>query len=324
MKKLRWGVLSTGRIADWFCADFHQVKDAELTAVCSRTQSAADAFAEKHKIANAYCVYDDMLADPAIDAIYIGTPHTLHFDNASAALRAGKAVLCEKPLTVGALECRRLIDIAAETNAYLMEAMWTYFLPAMRRAKEWCDQGRIGDLLHIKTDFGYPIPFDPKQREYDSELGGGCLLEMGVYPIAIASYFAPGEPSLVEAVGAKAPNGVEDDVTAIFKFGEITATIGASYRARLRNAAHIIGTDGYIVIPDAFRCHSCFLYRLDECIDRFEAPRQTRGYEYQAISMCTDLLRGDPQSSIVPLDKSLLFQTAIDDVKARLGVRQAA
>jgi predicted dehydrogenase len=320
MAKLRWGILSTGRIADWFCGDFHRVKDAELAAVCSRTQSAADAFAKKHKIANAYSAYEEMLVGPAIDAIYIGTPHTLHFENTKAALQAGKAVLCEKPITVDAQECWDLIDIATGANAYLMEAMWTYFLPAMRKAKEWCETGRIGDLLHIKTDFGYPIPFDPKQREYDADLGGGCLLEMGVYPIAIASYFADGEPTLIEAVGSKAPNGVEDDVTAIFKFGDVTATIGASYRARLRNAAHIIGTDGYIVIPDAFRCQSCFLYRIDECIDRFEATRQTRGYEYQAISMCSDLLRGETQSSLVPLSKSLLFQNAIDAVKARIGV----
>ena len=320
MEKLRWGILSTGRIAEWFCGDFHQVKDAELAAVCSRTQEAANAFAHRFGISKAFTSYGAMLADPGIDCIYIGTPHTLHFENAKAALLAGKAVLCEKPLTVGAAESRALAEIARNENGFLMEAMWTYFLPAMRRARQWCDDGRIGELVHVKTDFGYPIAYDPDQREYDAQLGGGSLLEMGVYPVAIANYFADGDPTLIEAVGSKAPNGVENDVTAILKFGDVTATIGTSFRARLRNAAHIIGTDGYIVIPDAFRCHECFLYKIDDCIDRFEAARKTRGYEYQAISMCGDIRQGRKQSSIAPHKKSILFQEIIDEIKMRIGV----
>lgn len=319
MEKLRWGILSTGRIAEWFCGDFHKVTDAELVAVCSRTQESADKFAQQFGIKKAFASYDSMLADPDIDCIYIGTPHTLHFENAKAALLASKAVLCEKPLTVGAEECRRLIDIANKTDCYLMEAMWTYFLPAMRKAKEWCDTGRIGEILHIKTDFGYPVPYDPQQREYDASLGGGCLLEMGIYPVAISSFFANGRPKLIEAIGGRAPNGVEDDVTAILKIGDVTATIGTSFKARLRNAAHIIGTDGYIVIPDAFRCHECFLYKIDDCLDHFVAARETRGYAYQAISMCEDIRRGNKQPSIVPHDRSLAFQSVIDEIKVHLN-----
>ncbi len=320
MEKLRWGILSTGRMAEWFCGDFHKVMDAELFAVCSRTQDAANTFARQFDIKTTYTSYDAMLADPDIDCIYIGTPHTLHLDNAKAALVAGKAVLCEKPLTVGAEQSRDLINTADETGNYLMEAMWTYFLPAMRKAKSWCDEGRIGEILHIKTDFGYPIPYHPQQREYDATLGGGCLLEMGVYPVAIASYFAPGTPQLIEAIGTKAPNGVEDDVTAILKIGDVTVTIGTSFKTRLRNAAHIIGSDGYIVIPDAFRCHECFLHKIDDCIDSFTASRETRGYEYQAISMCEDVRAGARQSSLVPHQKSLMLQVTLDDIRARLDV----
>ena len=320
MEKLRWGILSTGRIAEWFCGDFHKVTDAELVAVCSRTQEAADKFAQQFGIKKAFASYDSMLADPDIDCIYIGTPHTLHFENAKAALLAGKAVLCEKPLTIDAEECRKLIDIAKNTDCYLMEAMWTYFLPAMRKAKEWCDTGRIGEILHIKTDFGYPVPYHPQQREYDATLGGGCLLEMGIYPVAIASFFANGSPKLIEAIGSRAPNGVEDDVTAILKFGDVTATIGTSFKARLQNAAHIIGTEGYIVIPDAFRCHECSLYKIDERVDHFEAARTTRGYEYQAIAMNNDIGRSVNFPSIVSHEKSLLFQTTIDEIKQRIEV----
>ena len=319
MKKLRWGILSTGRIADWFCSDFHAVERADLLAVCSRNAATADEFARRFDIPTTYTSFEKMLADATIDCIYIGTPHTLHLENATAALYAGKSVLCEKPLTVGAEESRELFRVANETGGYLMEAMWSYFLPAMRKAKEWSDAGRIGDILHIKTDFGYPVPYHHRQREYDANLGGGCLLEMGVYPIAIANYFADGPPKLVEAIGSMAPNGVENDVTAILKFGDVVATIGISFRARLRNAAHIIGTEGYIVIPDAFRCHECFLYKVDECIDHFNAARKTRGYEYQAINMCDDILCGRRQSSIIPHSMSLAFQEAIDEIKARIA-----
>ena len=320
MEILRWGILSTGRIADWFCSDFHMVKGAELAAVCSRKLETAQSFAKHFDIPRAFGSYEELLAEPDIDCIYIGTPHTLHIDNAKAALNAGKAVLCEKPLTVSAKECQELITAAETANTYLMEAMWTYFLPAMQKAKRWCENGKIGDIIHVKTDFGYPLPYHPQQREYDAKYGGGCLLEMGVYPIAISSYFVDGDVKVVEAVGSKAPNGVEDDVTAILEIGDVTATIGTSFRARLRNAAHIIGTDGYIVIPDAFRCHECYLYKIDDCIDHFVADRNTRGYEFQAISMSDDLRRGKTQSSTMPHAKSLQFQKTIDDIKSRLSV----
>ena len=318
MSKLGWGILSTGRIVDWFCGDFHKVEDGELRAVCSRSIENARAFGEQYNIDATYDDYAAMLADPNVDVVYIGTPHTLHFDNAAQALRAGKSVLCEKPMTVGAAESRKLLDIAEETGGYLMEAMWTYFLPAMQKAKSWVDEGRIGDLVHIKTDFGYPVPYDPKLREYDAELAGGCLLEMGIYPIAIANLFAGREPNKIHAVGRRAANGVEDDVTATFEYGDFTGSIGTSFRARLRNAAYIIGTESYIVIPDAFRCSEAYLYKIEDLVDHFIAHRKTRGYEYQVIAMCEDIRAGRTQSPVMPLTNSLSFQNQIDAIKAQL------
>ena len=319
MSKLKWGILSTGRISDWFCGDFHKVTDAELGAVCSRTMAAANSFADTHAIPKRFNDYAAMLADDEIDVIYIGTPHTLHHDNAADALRAGKAVLCEKPLTVGAGECASLLNIADKSGAYIMEAMWTWFLPAMATAKAWVKEGRIGEIVQIKTDFGYPIPYDPQQREYDASLGGGCLLEMGIYPVAIAQFFAEQEPTKVYAAGSRAPNGVEHDVTAIFEYDHLTATIGTSFRSRMGNGAYIIGTDGYIYIPDAFRATECSLYRLDDRIDHFVAERETRGYEYQAISVCQDLRTGKKQSDKVSLASSLAFQRTIDAIKEQLS-----
>ena len=315
MKKYGWGILSTGRIVDWFCGDFHKVEQGELIGVASRSQESADKFASRYNIPNAYGDYVAMLENPDIDVIYIGTPHTVHFHNAKAALEAGKAVLCEKPLTVGAQDSRELIKIAADSGQYLLEAMWTYFLPALQKAKAWVEDGRIGDLVHIKTDFGYPVPYAEDQREYDARLGGGCLLEMGIYPVAIAYFFAGKDPKDIMATGSFAPNGVEEDVSAIFKYEDFTAMIGTSFKCRQRNAAYIVGTEGYIVIPDAFRAHEASLYVLEDRVEHFIAHRDTKGYEYQAIALCSDLDKGLQQSPIMPHSASLAFQEHIDRIK---------
>ncbi|NRA30586.1 MAG: Gfo/Idh/MocA family oxidoreductase, partial [Parvularculaceae bacterium] len=137
MKTLNWGIVSTGRIAEWFCGDFHKVEGAELAAVSSRSQVSAQRFSEAFNIPKTYTDYDQMLADPTLDCIYIGTPHTLHFGEVIKALDAGKAVLCEKPLVTTPDDCRTLMETAQRTGGFLMEAMWTYFLPAMKKAREW-------------------------------------------------------------------------------------------------------------------------------------------------------------------------------------------
>ena len=319
MKKLKWGILSTGRMSDWFCGDFHQVGNGDLFAVASRSIDAASAFARKYDIPHAYGDYEEMLANPDIDVIYISTPHTLHFQNTVDALRAGKHVLCEKPITTNADEAEQLTKVARECGCYLMEAMWSYFLPSMRKAKEWVSQGRIGEITHIQNDFGYPVPYAPDLREYDPKFAGGCLLEMGVYPVAITRYFAEQDPTSIYATGRFAPNGVEEDVTAVLNYPDMTATIGVSFLSRLRNAAQIIGTEGWIVIPNAFRSHECFLYVVDDCIDRFSAPRETRGYEYQAIAFNQNILDGKLESETVPHSASIAFQKQIDAIKAEIN-----
>lgn len=195
-QKVRWGSLSTGRITHRFVQDFAFVPNGEVVAVASRSQEAADAFAARHGIPRAYAGYQRLLDDPQIDVVYVATPHTLHFRNTADAFRAGKHVLCEKPFTVGAPESRSLFRLAEQSSVFVMEGMWTWFLPAIRQALEWVRQGRIGALRHIQADFGYPLlPFDPVRREYNAELAGGCLLDMGIYPVALALLFTcPGTP----------------------------------------------------------------------------------------------------------------------------------
>ena len=318
MSKIRWGVVGTGRIADWFCSDLGSLADAELRAVGSRDLAAAERFVQRYPSARAYGSYEKVFADPDVDAVYVATPHSLHLANATDALRAGKAVLCEKPLTTTPEETGQLIAVARETGGYLMEAMWTYFLPAIQTASHWVQAGRIGQMRHIKAELGYPVVYSPSQREYDAVLAGGCLLEMGIYPVALARLFSGVGPATVRAIGRRAPNGVEDDVVALFDYGAATANLTASFRCRLPNTAYVVGDEGYVVIPDAFRASECHLHRLDERIDSFQAQRVSRGYEHQAQAMGLDLKAGLTESPIMPLALSLAFQRDIAAIRSAI------
>lgn len=316
MKAIRWGVVSAGNIAGTFARDIVHAKNARAVAVAARELESARAFAARHDIAMAYEGYDALFCDPDIDAIYVATPHTLHLPNSRDALRAGKAVMCEKPLTTSAAECRELIDMATASGAYLMEAMWTWFLPAMRKARQWVDEGRIGEVRHIKAELGYPKTYDPQSRLYDPSLAGGCLLDMGIYPIAIARLFAGRAPENMHVVARKAQNGVDDDVAMLFDYGNCTASLATSFRCKLDNAACIVGTDGYITIPDGWRARECHLFALDERIDMFTDDRRGSGFEFQITSVSDDLQNGRKQSDVVPLAASLAFQEDMDRVRA--------
>ena len=319
MSTIRWGMICAGRIANAFAADMDHVLNGEVHAIAARSLQNAQQFADKYNIPRAYGGYESLYNDPDIDAIYISSPHNFHLEQASTAMRAGKAVLCEKPLTVNPGECRKLIQLNQESGVYLMEAMWTWFLPAILKAGEWVAKGRIGAIQHIKADFGYPIPYAPDRREYDNTLAGGALLEMGVYPIALAWLFSGQDPLTIQSVSRFAPNGVEDDLTFIFNYDQYAATLGTSFRCRLRNEAVIVGDKGYIVIPDFFRASEAYLYHLDEQIAHFHDGRQTVGFNYQTEAVGNDLLQQKTQSARMPLSASLKFQEHIARVKQTFG-----
>ena len=317
MRRVRWGIVGAGRIAHTFAADMPATEAGVVQAVAARDGEAASRFAERYGIAKSHQGYEALYADPEVDAVYVATPHTLHLQNSSDALRAGKAVLCEKPLSINAAECRRLIAIAEGRPGYLMEAMWTWFLPAIRQAKQWVDSGRIGRILRIHSEFGYPMEYDPDTRVYNTALAGGCLLDMGVYPVAFTALFTESDPLDVSVVSRHAPNGVEDDVVATFSYEHFTATLGTSFRTRLNNWAFIYGEKGRIAIPKFWRARECQLWVDDDRIDRFSDGRETNGFNYQVDAVNDDLLAGRLQSEIVPLAASLRFQQHMDLIRSR-------
>lgn len=314
--KVRWGIVGAGRIAHTFAQDIALVPSAELVAVASRSLETSTVFAAKYGLKKYYSSYTELFSDNSIDAVYIATPHNLHCVQALEALNAGKHVLCEKPVTVSVTECEQLIACAKFNQRFFMEAMWTYFLPAIRKAQEWIEMGRIGQIRHVKSDFGYPLPYDPLRREYDAALAGGCLLEMGVYPVAMSHLFIH-EPLLQHYSSVKfAPNGVETDVSTILTFSKAMATIGSSFSAKLQNWTYIIGSDGYIAIPDFWRADKCFLYKLDEQVDAFYDGRKTLGFDYQIEAASLDILAGKLESDVVPHGASLRFQQLMELIKS--------
>jgi predicted dehydrogenase len=315
-RKIRWGVIGAGRIARQFASDFSHVSNAELVAVAARDGSRAREFARRWSIPAAHSGYESLYAAEDVDAIYIATPHTLHFDQATAALRAGKAVLCEKPITVSADECRQLIDESSHQQRYLAEAMWTLFLPAIRQAKDWVAEGRIGTLTQISADFGYPMPYSPDGREYDPALGGGVLLDMGIYPITIALQFFPDDPQSMHSAAHFAVNGADDHVSMLWNFGSASATLSTSFRSKLPNVASIIGTEGYIRIPDFWRARECSLFRQDERIDQYYDGRKGSGFEFEIQSVSEDIAEGRLSSALVPLQTSLRTQTMMDRIRS--------
>jgi predicted dehydrogenase len=309
MKKIRWGIIGVGRIAHSFAQDIRFVPNGELVAVASRSPANATAFAERYGVRRAHGSYEALLADHDVDAVYVATPHSQHLANASAALRAGKSVLCEKPLTLTPQECRILITVAQETGGYLMEGMWTYFLPAIQKAVAWVREGRIGRIRHVQADFGYPqLPYDPHRREYAAALGGGCLLEMGVYPVALAWLFQQADPGEMQVMARRAPNGVEDDLVTLWRYADSTATLGSSFRCKLRNWAYVIGEEGYIAIPDFWRASEAMHFRLDECAEHYRDDRESLGFDREIRAVGDDLLAGRRESPVMPLSTSLRIQ----------------
>jgi predicted dehydrogenase len=315
--RLRWGIVSTGRIAQQFCHDMAYVSNGELAAVAARKLDNAKEFASKFGIAKAYQGYQALFDDPEIDVVYIATPHSFHFQNAYDALLSGKSVLCEKPMTISANESKTLTEFAKSKGLFLMEAMWTYFLPAIQQAKQWLDEGKIGKLKHIKADFGYPMPYDSESREYKVEFAGGCLLDMGIYPLALARLFSELPLENIVVKSHLAPNGVDDDVIVIADSGYVTYTLASSFLCKLQNSAYIIGEEGYIAIPNFWRADQCSLFVLDEKIEHFCDHRKSLGFNYEAQAVGEAIQEKRLEHPLMPHETSYLLQKQMEEVKKK-------
>ena len=327
METVRWGIMGTGGIASAFVEDVASLPDAEVVAVGSRTAGSAQAFGERHAVRTRHGSYDDLVADPRVDVVYVATPHPHHVEGALAAIRAGKHVLVEKPFTMDAQEARRVVAAAREAGVFCMEAMWTRFLPHVVRIRELLAQGAVGQVRTVVADHGQWFAADPSHRLYAPELGGGALLDLGVYPVSWASMVlrpAFGDPTSVTATSDPAFTGVDGQTSAVLRYGDgqaqalVTCTLWSATPCR----AFIAGDEGSIDVEPTFYAPTSFtLRRRDGHGERFETPPSVghgdgKGLRFEAAEVGRCLGEGLLESPALPLDETISIMATLDAVRS--------
>ncbi|MFF3250663.1 Gfo/Idh/MocA family protein [Actinacidiphila glaucinigra] len=323
-RKVRWGILATGGIAASFAEDLRELKDdAEIVAVGSRRLDSARAFADRFGIPRAYGSWTELADDEGVDVVYVATPHSAHRVAAGLCLRAGRSVLCEKPFTVNAVEARELADLARTHGRFLMEAMWTYCNPVVRRLTELVADGAIGEVRSVHADFGLAGPFDPGHRLLDPALGGGALLDLGVYPVSFA-HLLLGEPDEVQAWAHLTEDGVDDNTGMLLGYDSgAMAVLSCSLTADTARTAVVTGSAGRIEVPAGFFYPDRFVLRREgREPEEFGAPDDgLRGLQHEAAEVMRCLRAGERESPLVPLEGSLAVMRTLDTVRDRIGVR---
>ncbi|MGF1531749.1 MAG: Gfo/Idh/MocA family protein [Puniceicoccaceae bacterium] len=317
MKSFNWGILGCGSIAHRFAKSMKPVSGGHLLACASRTQGRASSFAEEHSIPQAYTSYEELAADPRIDAIYVATTHNFHCENTLLALEHGKHVLCEKPLATNAREASQMIELARQKNLFLMEAMWTRFLPAIQEAKARISAGSIGTLKCLRADFCIRAPFDPNGRLFNPDLAGGALLDTGIYPLSLASYFFGAPPKSLTALADIGSTGVDEQTAIILKYEQHQiAILSASVSSASANRAEIVGTKGRLTIPVNFLSAREFVIALEgDSPTQFNFPFDDAtafSFEIEEVHRC--LREGLLESPTMPLGETLQLAETMDRV----------
>jgi predicted dehydrogenase len=317
---IRWGILSTGNIANNFTEDLRLLPDAEVTAVGSRTVEAAKAFAARHGIPRAYGSWQELVDDPEVDVIYVANPHSGHHAATMMCLRAGKAALTEKPLTLDVPQAQELVDTARSQGVFLMEAMWTRCFPVYQRLRELVADGAIGDVVGIAADFGIAATHDPQHRLRNPALGGGALLDLGVYPVTFAHIFL-GEPDEIRAWGRLGSERVDENTAVILGYDSgALATLTCSILGDSGQRATITGTTGRIEMPTGFFHPTGYKLVSGGDVEQVEAPFDGWGFHFEAAEVQRCLRAGLIESPLVPHAETLAVMRTLDAVRAQIGV----
>ncbi|WP_040492898.1 Gfo/Idh/MocA family protein [Ilumatobacter nonamiensis] len=316
---LRWGIASTGRISTQMAEALATIDGAEIVAVGSRTQAAADEFAATHSIPRAHGSYEALWADDGVDIVYIGSPHSEHCAMAVAALDAGRHVLCEKAFAINAGEAREMLDAARRNDRFIMEAMWSWFMPAWQELRARIEDGAIGEIISVDANFCIPMR-DVNGRHRRPDLAGGALLDVGIYPLSIGRFLL-GEPTDVKVLGRLTDQGVDGLVGGVMQHasGAIT-TFTTSLDAISDHTARIVGTDGLITVAAPFWHPSEFtITRFDGSEpERIEAPNRGLAHEAEHAMECIGT--GATESDVQTWAATLANMELMDDIRRQLGV----
>jgi dihydrodiol dehydrogenase / D-xylose 1-dehydrogenase (NADP) len=281
-KSFRWGIIGPGRIAGKFANALFNIPDTCIYAIASRSSKNPEQLKHTFKAEKYYASYEELAVDPNVDAIYVATPNRFHFENVKTCLEVDKAVLCEKPITVNAGQAEELFKLSRSKHVFLMEALWTRFLPIYEQVRQWLEAGEIGDIRLVESTFGVITPRIAEDRFLNAELAGGSLLDLGVYNIALSQWVFQKSPQSITAAGQIGETGVDESVSAILSFGNGAAALfTCSFRAPMLNQIVITGNRGIIIIHPRFVEASRASLSKDGKTRTIQKPLETNGFEFE-------------------------------------------
>ncbi|MCK9155058.1 MAG: Gfo/Idh/MocA family oxidoreductase [Paludibacteraceae bacterium] len=315
MRNYRWAILGAGHIAEKFSESLKVCQQAELYAVASQSLDKAENFCKDFGFKKAYGSYEEMLADPSVDIVYIATPNNLHFEHTMMSLNAGKAVLCEKPFGLNKSQVDQMIRKAKEKKLFLMEALWSRFLPSILKVKKEIEAGRIGTPKVLQAEFGFKAEYNQNSRLFNPSLGGGSVFDIGIYPLFLSLYLF-GYPTEIKAISIPAPTGTDMTTSILLKHknGEIS-NLTSSFALRMETDARIYGEEGYLKLLRMFHMPTKLVCKIgDE--DEIELPIHWvgNGYNYEALEVMKCLDEGLTESRELPFSFSEDLISLIDKV----------
>jgi predicted dehydrogenase len=297
-----FGIIGAGNIAHKFIEAVRMTKNADVTAVASKSLERARDWAEKEGLSRYYDSYETLLADPDIDIIYIATLSNAHYDNIKACLEAGKHVICEKPMTQTASQAQEMITLAREKQLFLMEGMWSRFLPKSLRVRRWIQEGRIGELHLMQANIGWKADKTYNKRLFYPELGGGSLYDIGIYPMELLPYYADQKITQMQFLKKDYSTGVDDIVSLNLQLERCIANIQCSFTTKMPEDAYLYGSDGYIHIPKIHFGNRARLYDLEDRLVEDFHEGLDNGFYYEVCEVISCIEKGQTESSICPLN----------------------
>lgn len=321
-RPIRWGILGPGRISREFAAGLREADGAKLVAIGSRDRDRARAFADEFGASRGHGSYEALAADPDVDAVYVGTPHSAHEPHTLLCLAGGKHVLCEKPLAINTAQAERMVSAARAAGLALMEAVWTRFLPSVVRLREMVADGAIGEVRMVQADIGFRAPYDPHSRLFDPALGGGALLDLGIYPLNLAVMLC-GEPTAIHSDAVLAETGVDQAEAIILRHaaGEL-AVLAATLDLDAHREARVIGRDGSLVLTEPWWAGTRLVHRGRTGHEHVhELPHRGGGYAHEAEAFMALVREGQTDSPVMPLADSLAVMRTMDRLRESWGVR---
>ena len=322
-KTIKWGILAPGHIAEKFASDLKLVKNATLHAVASRSIERSRDFANRFEVENYYGSYEELTKDKDIDVIYIASPHPFHYEHTKLCLNNGKHVLCEKPMGMNAREVQEMSTLAKEKGLFLMEAFWTQFHPSFKRCMELVNNKEIGDIHTINADFGFFVSSENVNgRLLNKELGGGALLDIGIYPVFFALTFM-GKPDKIIANGILGPTGVDLNNQIMFQQNknQCLANLTSTIQANLPTEAIIAGSKGYLRLNRMWHCPTSLEISINGKTTTEQFEEAGYGYEHEAEEVTQCLLEEKQESNIFPISKSMLLHSTLDEVRRQIGLK---